>query len=124
MLTIIPYVGTLIGGLLPLTVALLTKDSWVYPVAVMGIVGLSQFLEGNFITPKVVGSSVSLNPLASILALVAGGMLWGIAGMILAIPLMGMIKVVCDTVPGLEPYGYLIGESSESTQSKSKQKVN
>jgi predicted PurR-regulated permease PerM len=112
MLTIIPYVGTLIGGLLPLTVALITKDSMAYPLAVMGVVGLSQFLEGNFITPKIVGSSVSLNPLASILALVSGGMLWGIAGMVLAIPIMGMLKVVCDAVPELQPYGYLLGEES------------
>jgi len=113
LLTIIPYIGTLIGGVLPLAVAFLTKDSLAYPLAVLGVVGLAQFLEGNFITPKVVGSSVSLNPLASIVALVAGGMVWGIAGMVLAIPLTGMFKVVCDAVPQLNPYGYLLGEKTD-----------
>ncbi|MCB0815546.1 MAG: AI-2E family transporter, partial [Flavobacteriales bacterium] len=60
-----------------------------------------------------VGSSVSLNPLASIVALVAGGMVCGIAGMVLAIPLTGMFKVVCDAVPQLNPYGYLLGEKTD-----------
>lgn len=113
LLTIIPFIGTFIGGLLPLAMAFLTKDSLMYPLAVFGIINLSQFLEGNFITPKVVGSSVSLNPLASILALAAGGMLWGVAGMVLAIPLMGMFKILCDAIPGLQPYGFLLGEKKD-----------
>jgi predicted PurR-regulated permease PerM len=109
-LNIIPYIGVLIGSLFPIVIALVTKDSAWYAVGALGVCVFTQFLENNFITPKVVGSSVSINPLASILALLGFGMLWGVVGMVVAIPLMGMLKVVCDAIPGLQPYGYLLGE--------------
>lgn len=112
-LNIIPYIGVLIGSLFPITIALVTKDSAWFAVGALGVCVFTQFLENNFITPKVVGSSVSINPLASILALLAFGMLWGVVGMVVAIPLMGMLKVVCDAIPGLQPYGYLLGEDIE-----------
>jgi predicted PurR-regulated permease PerM len=112
-LNIIPYIGVLIGSLFPIIIALITKDSLAYAVGALGVCVFTQFLENNFITPKVVGSSVSINPLASILALLGFGMLWGVVGMVVAIPLMGMLKIVCDAVPGLQPYGYLLGEDIE-----------
>ena len=119
LLTIIPYVGIFIGALLPILMALVTKDSAWYAVGIAGIFFFVQILEGNFITPNVVGSKVSINPLAAIVGLVLGGMLWGAAGMILAIPFMAVLKVVFDSVEGLEPYGYLLGESKEvTTQNK------
>jgi predicted PurR-regulated permease PerM len=110
ILNIIPYVGPWIGALLPVTIALLTKDSAMYAVGAMGVILITQFIDNNFITPKVVGSSVSINPLASIVALLAGGMLWGVVGLILAIPITGMLKIVCDEIPGLKPWGFLLGE--------------
>ncbi|MBC7922922.1 MAG: AI-2E family transporter, partial [Ferruginibacter sp.] len=64
LLTIIPYVGIFIGALLPILMALVTKDSAWYAAGVAGIFFLVQMLEGNFITPNVVGSKVSINPLA------------------------------------------------------------
>jgi predicted PurR-regulated permease PerM len=112
-LNIIPYVGVLIGSLFPIIIALITKDSVSYAVAALGVCVFTQFLENNLITPKVVGSSVSINPLASIFALLGFGMLWGVVGMVVAIPLMGMLKIVCDSIPGLQPYGYLLGEDIE-----------
>jgi predicted PurR-regulated permease PerM len=110
LLNIIPYVGVLIGSALPVAMALLTKDSPFVAVAVLGVCVVVQFIDNNFITPKVVGSSVNINPLASIVALVLGGMIWGLAGMLLSIPLAGMFKVICDHVESLRPYGYLLGE--------------
>ena len=110
LLNVIPYVGVLIGSLLPAAIALLTKDSGMYALGAIGVCVFTQFLENNFITPKIVGSSVSINPLASIVALLAGGMLWGVAGLILAIPFTGMLKILCDEIPGLKPWGFLIGE--------------
>src|SRR5690606_27129207 len=103
-LNIIPYIGVLIGSLFPVVLALITKDTPMYAVGALGVCVLTQFLENNVITPKVVGSSVSINPLASIFALLGFGMLWGVIGMVVAIPLMGMLKIVCDAVPGLQPY--------------------
>ncbi|MBC7919965.1 MAG: AI-2E family transporter, partial [Ferruginibacter sp.] len=118
LLTIIPYVGIVVGALLPILMALVTKDSAWYAAGVAGIFFLVQMLEGNFITPNVVGSKVSINPLAAIVGLVLGGMLWGAAGMILAMPFLAVLKVVFDSVEALEPYGYLLGDSKEVTQNK------
>lgn len=109
-LNVIPYVGVLIGSLLPILIALVTKDSMMYAVGALGVCLVTQFLENNFITPKIVGSSVSVNPLASIAALIGFGLLWGVVGMVLAIPITGMIKIVCDSIPSLKPYGYILGE--------------
>lgn len=117
-LNIIPYIGVLIGSLFPIIIALITKDSLAYAFGALGVCLFTQFLENNFITPKVVGSSVSINPLASIIALLGFGMLWGVVGMVVAIPLTGMLKIVCDAIPGLQPYGYLLGEDIEYPEEK------
>ena len=109
-LNIVPYVGVMIGSIFPIIIALLTKDSAWYAVGVIGVCAFVQFLDNNFITPKVVGSSVSINPLAATVALIIGASLWGVMGMILFIPITGMIKVLCDNITQLQPYGYLLGE--------------
>ncbi len=112
-LNVIPYVGVLIGSIIPIVIALVTKDSIMYAVGAAAVCLVTQFLENNFITPKIVGSSVSINPLASIGALLGFGMLWGVVGMVLAIPITGMLKIVCDSIPSLKPYGYILGEDIE-----------
>jgi predicted PurR-regulated permease PerM len=110
ILNIIPYIGVLIGSTLPILMAFLTKDEMSYPLAVAGICFFVQFLDNNFITPYVVGSSVSINPLTAIFVLIASALIWGIPGMVLCIPLTGMAKVVCDNVESMKPYGFLLGE--------------
>ena len=109
VLTIIPYVGVFIGSLLPILFALATKDSLRYPGGVALLFWAVQFLEGNFITPNVVGSRVSINPFAAILALFFGGMIWGAIGMILSIPVLAIIKVICEAIESLQPLGFLLG---------------
>lgn len=109
-LNVIPYVGVLIGSLLPIVIALVTKDSAIYALGALAVCLITQFLENNFITPKIVGSSVSVNPLASIAALIGFGLLWGVVGMVLAIPITGMLKIVCDSIPSMKPFGYILGE--------------
>lgn len=111
-LNIIPYIGVLIGSALPVLMALITKDELGYAVGVLGVCVFVQFLDNNFIMPYVVGSSVSINPFTAVFVLIASGMLWGLIGMVLSIPLTGMIKVICDNVEPLKPYGFLIGEES------------
>lgn len=117
-LNIIPYIGVLIGSLLPIIMALLTKDTMAYPLAVAGVCIFTQFLDNNFITPYVVGSSVSINPLTATIVLVASSLIWGIPGMVLCLPLTGMAKVVCDNVESLKPYGYLLGEEVNFEEQK------
>ena len=116
VLNIIPYIGVLIGSALPIMMALLTKDSMSYAIAAGGICIVVQFLDNNFITPYVVGSSVSINPLTATLVLIASALIWGIPGMVLCLPLTGMAKVVCDNIESMKPYGYLLGEEVNYTE--------
>lgn len=113
VLTIIPYVGVIAGSLLPILFALVTKDSIGYPIGVAIMFWVIQFLEGNFITPNIVGNSVRVNPYAIILGLFLGGMALGPSGMILAIPILAIAKVICDNIPQLNSVGFLIGEPPE-----------
>lgn len=113
LLAIIPYIGIIIGSLPPLLFAFLLGDSLLMPVFVIIVFAIVQFLEGNFISPYIVGSKISINPLVAILALIVGGELWGVAGMILFVPLIGILRVVFDQIPELKPYGYLLGINTE-----------
>jgi len=110
LLTIIPYVGIIIGSIPPILIALIMTDSVFYPVAVIILFVIVQTLEGNFITPKIVGSKVSVNALAAMVALVVGGFLWGAIGMILSIPITGMLKVILHQSPKTRPWSMLIGQ--------------
>lgn len=116
MLNIIPYVGILIGSLFPIIMAFITFDTLGYTLAVAGVCVFVQFLDNNFITPMVVGRSVSINPLTATLALIASALIWGIPGMILCMPLTGMLKVVLDNVESMKPYGFLLGEEVHFNQ--------
>ena len=109
-LLLIPYIGIIIGSLIPAVIALATKDSAWYAFGVIAIFGFIQFLEGNFITPKITGSKVSINAFIAILSLIVFSMLWGIEGMIVALPITATLKIIFDNTPGYHAYGFLIGE--------------
>ena len=111
LLTIIPYIGIFIGAFLPVVMALLTKDSLWYPAGVIIVFSVVQFLEGNFITPRITGSKVSVNALAAIVALLIGGKIMGIAGMILAVPALGIIKILLSHTTHLKHFVILIEDS-------------
>jgi predicted PurR-regulated permease PerM len=113
ILNIVPYIGVLIGSLFPIIMAFLTKDSIWSAVGVAGVFAFNQFLENNFLTPNITGSQVKINPLAAIMALIIGGMIWGVAGMILFIPFIGIAKILFDNIESLQPYGYIIGEDDD-----------
>ncbi|HQX04562.1 MAG TPA: AI-2E family transporter [Flavobacterium sp.] len=113
ILLLIPYIGIMIGSLLPALVALATKDSAWYAVGVIAVFMLIQMIEGNYITPKITGSKVSINSFVAILSIILFSMLWGTAGMIVALPVIASLKVVFDSIPELKPYGFLIGEPLE-----------
>lgn len=111
LLNVIPYVGGLIGVLLFMIIALLTKAP-IYVLYVMSLYIFIQFVDNNFIVPKIVGSKVKLNALISILAVVGGAALWGVPGMFLSIPLMAVIKLVADRIEPLKPWGFLLGDTN------------
>lgn len=109
-LLLIPYFGILIGSLLPIIMALITKDSAMYGVGVAVAFSFIQFLEGNFITPYVVGSKISVNPLMSIIALLLGAVIWGVPGMALALPIIAIMKVIFDNFSKLKTFGFMLGD--------------
>jgi predicted PurR-regulated permease PerM len=122
LLNIVPYVGVLVGSLLPAFIALITKDSAWYAVGVIGWMSFVQFLEGNIITPKIVGDEIKINSFIVLVFLLLAGKIWGIVGLVVAIPIAAVLKEICKNIPKLQHYAYLIGEFPEKNKKKSKSK--
>jgi predicted PurR-regulated permease PerM len=113
VLEIIPFVGNLAGTLLTMGMALSQGGSTNMLIGIAVTYGVVQFIQSYLIEPLVVGSKVNINPLFTIAGIVAGEQVWGIPGMILSIPLLGMAKIICDRVEPLRPIGFLIGEDGK-----------
>lgn len=107
-LAVIPYIGTTLGGTLPFLYALATTETWWQPATIVGMYFIIQQLEGNIITPKVVGSSVSINPLFALIAIILGGFIWGITGILIAIPVIGVVKIILDNNNRTKPIAFLM----------------
>lgn len=120
MLTIIPYVGPVLGGLFPIMTALVSSDSTQTAVWVIAALLIVQVLDNYFVEPLVIGGEVKLTALSTIAAIVAGGFIWGVAGMVLFIPMLSILKIVFDHTEGLKPYGYLVGDEGKSPSDKIK----
>jgi predicted PurR-regulated permease PerM len=97
-MTIIPYVGILISALLPISAAIITKDSMWYPIGIIGVFGFVQYLEANVIFPRVVATQLNVSTWATLVAIIVGTTIWGVAGMILFIPFVAIFKIVTDHV--------------------------
>jgi predicted PurR-regulated permease PerM len=118
LLTVIPYVGTVMGGLFPVMMALVTEDSLQPALLAVLVMFVIQTMDNYFIEPNIVGGEVNLSAFTSIVSIIAGGMIWGVAGMILFLPMTGIIKIICDHVESLQPFGYVIGDPDEKKKSK------
>jgi len=110
LLNAIPYLGGAITMALFTVITLVTKSP-VYALYVLALYTLIQFIDNNYIVPKIVGSKVKLNALTSIIAVIAGAALWGIPGMFLSIPLTAIIKLIFDRIEPLKPWGFLLGDT-------------
>jgi predicted PurR-regulated permease PerM len=111
VLNVIPYIGGIIAVSLPVIIAFVTKDSISYPLLVILIYLIIQFIDNHYIIPKIVASRVQLNALISIVVVLIGGALWGIPGMFLSIPLTAILKVMFDHIESLKPWGFLLGNT-------------
>lgn len=121
VLMIVPYVGILLGSLLPILYAFFTTDSVWYPIGVAIVLLGVRFLKSNYIIPRMVGGLPTINPFAMIIALFFSGMIWGILGLILAIPVLAAIKVICDSVEPGGAFSFLLGQpAQEKTLAKIK----
>jgi predicted PurR-regulated permease PerM len=113
LLTIVPYIGTTLGGMFPFLVALITEDT-IQPALMVAIaIVVIQTIDNYFIEPNVVGGEVNLSAFASIFSIIVGGVIWGIAGMILFLPMAGILKIIFDHIESLKPLGYVIGDNGD-----------
>jgi len=109
VLTYIPYLGSAVGiGVLSVA-ALLAFDDLGHALAVPAVYAVVSFLEGNFITPLVLGRRLTLNPVVIFLGLLFWFFLWGIPGALMAVPILAIFKIVCDHVDALAPIGEFLG---------------
>ncbi|MCI5081310.1 MAG: AI-2E family transporter [Saprospiraceae bacterium] len=114
-LIIIPYVGTTLGGTFPFLYALATTNTFWQPTAVVILYFSIQQIEGNFITPNIVGNKINVNPLIAIFSMLVGGFIWGIAGLILALPLVGILRTVLMHYEASRPFGMVLSSKLEHT---------
>jgi predicted PurR-regulated permease PerM len=95
LLVFIPFVGTLVGAITSITLALMQFDSWPPTLIIGGIFALGSILEGYVLQPLLVGDRVGLHPVWVIFALLAGGVVFGFVGILLAVPVTAVIGVLC-----------------------------
>jgi predicted PurR-regulated permease PerM len=110
LLNLIPYIGGLVAVAVPMLVALVTKPP-VFALYVLISYYAIQLIDNNYIVPKIVASKVKINALFSIIVVIAGNALWGIPGMFLSIPLLAIVKLICDHIEPLKPFGFLLGDT-------------
>jgi predicted PurR-regulated permease PerM len=109
ILTFIPYVGIMVGSLLPMTMAWITYDSVWYPLGIVAIFAFVQYLEANIIFPVAVSNRLNVNTLVMLIAIFAGGVVWGVAGMILFVPFVGIAKLIADHNPKWKTVSMILG---------------
>ena len=114
LLNIIPYIGGIIAVALPMMVALVTKSSPWYALYVLAAYYVIQLIDNNYIVPYIVASKVKINALFSVIIVLVGNAMWGVPGMFLAMPLLAIVKLICDQIEPLKPYGFLLGDSMPS----------
>jgi predicted PurR-regulated permease PerM len=113
LLEIVPFVGNLVGNLLAVSMVIVQGGSTGMIMGVIATYLTVQFIQTYILEPLVVGAEVNINPLFTIIILVVGELVWGIPGMVLAIPLLGIVKIICDHITVLKPYGFLIGQEKK-----------
>ena len=108
IMTIIPYIGIFISALLPLSVVWMETGNIWYPLGVIAVLSFVQYLEANVIFPKVVGTQLHVSTLAMLVAVIAGGIIWGVAGMVLFIPFVAILKIISDNIEEWKPINLLL----------------
>lgn len=116
LLNFLPYVGAIIGVLLVGVYTLIAVD----PIATAAIAMVGYFacttIEGQFVTPMVLGRRLELNTVAVFITVVFWGWLWGIAGALMAVPFLVLVKVVCDNVSSLRTFGSFLASRNDDSQ--------
>ncbi|MFN2438686.1 MAG: AI-2E family transporter, partial [Chitinophagaceae bacterium] len=110
MLNLIPYVGALIGNIIGVLLTL-TSSQETWPIFVVLIsIAVVQFLDNNILMPRIVGSKVKINALASIVGVIVGGSIAGVTGMFLSLPVIAVLKIIFDRSENFKQWGVLFGD--------------
>lgn len=109
LLNILPFIGGILAVFLPIAIATLTKEGIHTQLWIIVAYIVIQFIDNHFLVPYIVSSKVKINALISIVIVLMGGMLWGIPGMFLSIPFIGVLKIIFDRIPEMKPWGRLLG---------------
>ena len=118
LLEIVPFVGNLTGTTLTVLMVVVQGGGGGMVAGVVITYAIIQFVQTYLLEPLVVGAEVNINPLFTIIVLVIGEMIWGISGMILAIPLTGILKIILENIEPLHPYAFLIGEQKSKVKTR------
>ena len=110
LLNMLPYIGGIVAIALPVIIASVTKDGFSTQLGIIGAYALIQFIDNNFLVPFLVSSRVKINAFFSIVVVLLGGALWGVAGMFLSIPFVAILKIIFDRLPEMKPWGKLLGD--------------
>jgi len=107
LFSIIPYVGNFIGG--GVAVVLSYLYSGTNPaLIVIGVIAATQLVENYILTPWIIGDETDMNPFITVFGIILFSMLWGIVGAVIALPIIGVLKVIFEHTKGMEAYAYLI----------------
>jgi predicted PurR-regulated permease PerM len=124
MLSLIPYIGNIVGFFLAIGMAFFSGSGVTGAIGVTITFAIAQFVESYILEPYIVGDKVDLNPVVTILVVVLGEAVWGVVGMLIAIPALGIAKVVFDHISVLRPLGYLFGNEDIEDDDKEDKKGN
>lgn len=112
VLNVLPFFGGILSTLLPVTVATIVKDGWSTQIWVCISYIVIQFTDNHFLIPYIVSAKVRINALISIVVVLLGGAVWGLSGMFLSIPFIGVLKIIFDRIPEMKPWGRLLGDET------------
>lgn len=121
-LNMIPYIGGIIMLALSMLMAMLSNPDPSYALYAALLFFVIQVIDNYFLIPKVVGSRIKINALVAVVAVIAGGAIWGIAGMFIALPLVAILKVIFDRIEPLKPWGFLFGDTMPPVRIKFRRK--
>jgi predicted PurR-regulated permease PerM len=117
LLNLIPYIGIMMAVVIALLAALINSSEISIMLGIGALYAFVQFIDNNILVPRIVGNQVRINALASIVGVISGGAIAGIAGMFLAIPLLAIMKVIFDRIESVAPWGYLLGDDQNRVYS-------
>ncbi|RAV99124.1 AI-2E family transporter [Pseudochryseolinea flava] len=123
LMNLIPYIGMLIANVFCMLITMVSSENLSDVLWVAIILAVVQIIDNNLLIPMIVGNKVRINALVTIVGVVVGGALCGIAGMFLAIPGIAVMKVVFDHVDSLKPWGMLLGDEVSDKKKKGKKPI-